>query len=288
MKCSHAFELFDTYVNGTISPIEKQALENHIADCSSCRQQLETYRIFLQDADVEKDFGVPPQLNAKIQYTIHQASTKKAAPFRIKKQVLAYVTACSLLLMAGIFGASHYHLIRQTDQPPQPIHTPVPTAFAPSDESENAADQAAAPPTAPPTEAASASPAERPAVTPTPARSPTETKTPLPQSPATAVPEAVQTHNLPADPANEPQTYTNSIAEDKNEQFRARKSLGQEANFDVVVPSPYREEILRTYPHTLLAENLYRITITKAQLEQLTNTEFSVAETAADMTILFQ
>ena len=108
MKCNHAVALFDSYLKGNATQEEKTALENHIATCKICKKQLDLYRFYFTDVKIENDFPVPSQLNAKIKYTIHQAKGKKKVPFWRSKHVLSFATACTFMLVAGIWGISHY------------------------------------------------------------------------------------------------------------------------------------------------------------------------------------
>lgn len=44
MKCPRAHELIHAFVDGVISPPDRQALDAHLAGCGGCRRELETTR----------------------------------------------------------------------------------------------------------------------------------------------------------------------------------------------------------------------------------------------------
>lgn len=120
MKCNHIVELFDSYLKGTATSQESSALEQHIATCETCRKQLELYRIFFADVNIENDFPVPPQLDAKIKYAVYQAKSTKKVPFWQNKRILSAATACAFLFVVGIFGASRYSKIKEAAQVSNP------------------------------------------------------------------------------------------------------------------------------------------------------------------------
>lgn len=120
MKCNHIVELFDSYLKGTATPQEASALEQHIATCETCRKQLELYRMFFADVNIENDFPVPPQLDAKIKYAVYQAKATKKIPFWQNKRILSAATACAFLFVVGIFGASRYSKMKDAAQVTDP------------------------------------------------------------------------------------------------------------------------------------------------------------------------
>lgn len=138
MKCSHASALFYDYLKQTISPSDRKLLEEHLNECSACQKQWEAYRFFFENSKIENDFPVPSQLNAKIKYTIHQAKNSKKVPFFRSKQVLTWATTCSFLLVAGIWGSSYYQEFKQqsTADPFIVTETAVSPTIAPTMDSD--------------------------------------------------------------------------------------------------------------------------------------------------------
>ncbi len=143
MKCSHAISLFDEYLKQTISLSDKQELTEHLKTCASCQKQWEAYRFFFENSNIEEDFLVPSQLNAKIKYTIHQAKNNKKVPFFQNKQLLAGLTACSFLLVGAVFGTSYYQQLKDArTQPDTGIVEPmVRTVDDPSKMAESISDE---------------------------------------------------------------------------------------------------------------------------------------------------
>jgi anti-sigma factor RsiW len=73
MDHQQASELFSDYVDGTIAPRDKTALEQHLAACIQCRTELESFRRALGSLGKLKQ-AAPPRFLPDIQKQIYQRS----------------------------------------------------------------------------------------------------------------------------------------------------------------------------------------------------------------------
>ncbi len=277
MKCKEASDLFSEKRLGTISPENKQALEEHLHHCQSCQKAWEAYSLFLSDARIEDDFPLPSQLNAKIKYTIHQAKNKKKVPFFRSKQVLSYATACCFLLVAGIWGTSHFEQIKED------IQTPLLAT-------ESRLEQAQAP--LPEDIVAENVPSQ-----PEPTEQPTVLKNkvnPAPVQNRELVPQKEQLEMTTS--ASEPLAdQTSTVTEELNSVEVANgatepanaATFSRQADYgvaiaeypaDITVNNQFQAALLEGYPHTQLTDTVYQITITKAELEEILQTETTLEE----------
>lgn len=282
MKCKEASNLFLEHRLGTISQENKQALEEHLNHCQSCQKAWETYSLFLSDAQIEDDFPIPSQLNAKIKYTIHQAKNKKKVPFFRSKQVLSYATACCFLLVAGIWGTTHFEQIKEDIQTPllateTHIEQPVETETENREQEIPVADSTTSQP-----EPLSNQPVEKTTPKPAPVQY-QALQSDVGQTEATtsaAEPLADQTSTITEDYNSV--DVANDVTEPVNPAVFSRQidssvAIG-EYPADISVNTQFQAALLEGYPHTKLTDTVYSITITKAELEEILQKETTLEE----------
>lgn len=281
MNCKEASNLFSELRLETLSPEAQQELEEHLNHCQSCQKEWKIYNLFLADTRIEEDFPIPSQLNAKIKYTIDQAKNKKKVPFYRNKQVLAFATACCFLLMAGIWGTSHFEALKNDMHSTQITSQDQETA----PQNVKTADTMEIPPEQ---NIPAYDPQPTPAVQPvTPKNAPTTTDY------ATQDPLA-DTENAGIAPASETTLPSGGGSEaggensDASPFSRQRPEDGNQAEHsaDLTVNAQFCAELLEHYPNTQLAEQTYLITITKAELEEVLK-ETTTLEEKSEYIILF-
>ncbi len=296
MNCKQAENLFDAYKRGTLQ--DTKALEEHLANCESCKKSWELYQLFFADTAIEQDFPVPNQLNAKIKYTLQQAKNKKKIPFYRQKQVLSYATACCFLLMAGLWGTSHYQSLKneitpsvvtnevQTDLVTSiPTESPVPEMVTLQSGAEEANQLKRAVPAPPPA----------------------QTQAPVVQSQPEEVikNEAAQNESTQNEAAMLSDTsygtadHTPAVVSDETNTLESDKSAGSgggggsasvyarqteevmpmtENLPHVTVSQEHRLEILENYRHVELSENVYAVTIIREELENILQITIDIEE----------
>jgi anti-sigma factor RsiW len=92
MKCDETHHFIDTYLDGELDFAEKVELEQHLADCPSCRSLLEERRAFraLFVAAVH-EYQAPPQLGAKVLAAVRRVPAREK--FSLWHQPWIYATA---------------------------------------------------------------------------------------------------------------------------------------------------------------------------------------------------
>lgn len=266
MKCKQTVALFDAYINGTISPAEKQALKSHLETCESCKKQLELYHFYFSDVKIEEDFPVPAQLNAKIKYTLQQArdaKEPKKLPFWQNKRILSAATACAFLFVAGILGASNYDKLQNASG------TPVLTE----------------PPVAVSNEIAKMIPEETPSPTSAPTVAKVTQQTPQVAVISESVPpqdEIAMLSDAPEDiPAYSEEEQNNAVSENVQDTSATGFSLQRTVipAEDVTLSIDWKESILLTYPHEILSDDLFLVAVTPAELEIMLGYPLDTEET---------
>jgi anti-sigma factor (TIGR02949 family) len=92
MKCEEIHRFIDNYLDGELDFAEKVELEQHLANCPSCRSLLEERRAFrtLFVAAV-REYKAPPQLQARVLAAMRREPTREKVS--LWRQPLIYVTA---------------------------------------------------------------------------------------------------------------------------------------------------------------------------------------------------
>ena len=269
MNCKETVALFDSYVNKTINPAEKQALEEHLKTCETCRKQLELYSLYFSDVKIEDDFLVPSQLNAKIKYTIQQAREKKEAkkiPFWQNKRILSAATACAFLLMAGLWGASNYSGLKKAANTTA-IKTNEPVIQGEIANLNTASEQSETPAMA----------KESRQVTPVYNHHEETLPEAANEAPIPEVSEDVAAYSGEAD--------TNFTTDAVAEPFTMTRTVA--APEDISLSVDWKDTILTQFPHEVITEDIFLVTVTKAELETITGQILETDETKTQLFIRF-
>ncbi|HYG60519.1 MAG TPA: zf-HC2 domain-containing protein [Symbiobacteriaceae bacterium] len=56
--------LVQMYVEGSLQPVERTIMEEHLASCSACRKAAGTYKALMWDLGHPREEAVPPELGA--------------------------------------------------------------------------------------------------------------------------------------------------------------------------------------------------------------------------------
>jgi anti-sigma factor RsiW len=92
MKCEEIDHFIDTYLDGELDFARQVELEQHLADCPSCRSLLEerqAFRAFFVTA--VREYKAPPQLEAKVLAAMRRVPVKEK--FSVWRQPWVYATA---------------------------------------------------------------------------------------------------------------------------------------------------------------------------------------------------
>ena len=262
MKCKHAVELFDSYLKGTAKWEDRTDLENHLATCEVCKQQFELYRFYFSDANVESDFPVPSQLNTKIKYAVYQQATKpKKVPFWQNKRILATATACAFLFVVGILGTSYFDKMKEA-------------AKATNTEATTAAEQTE--------ELLLASTSE--------VKSPTK-QNPSPRSMIIvneSVADTTDEQTMEETEALIPAYDGENIASPRHFMMGSTVFYKNEnVTPDLLVDAEWMDTILSEFPHEVLTEDTYLVTVTTEELETLMDCSVDADETKSQLTLQF-
>lgn len=265
MNCKEVSNLFCDYLADTLSGETKQQLEEHLQSCPSCQKDWKTYQLFFTNSSMENDFPVPSQLNAKIKYTINQAKNKKKVPFYRNRQVLSYATACCFLLVAGIFGTSHYQQLKTEIQNPSATNEIQVVLQEPVATQSPIATQAPSQPTLAPTKSISqpalvtdvVAPAVSPAAEPIVAEEPVVANEPV----------------VAAEETDHQTQETTTYAREVDEPM----AIAEQPE-DINLSIEFKDALLEQYPHTELAKNTYAVAITKAELSAFVQSELPLDE----------
>lgn len=257
MKCGRITGLFDSYIKGTATREEQAILENHIATCEACRKQLELYRYYFSDTAIEDDFSVPARLNASIQYAIHQERSKKKIPFWQNRRIISAATACAFALVAGIWGISNYQNLKDMTQTlKQETVQPIPTEPATGvDEPESDSGSQPAP------------------------------RKMVPDTPAPA--------NITADATTEDAqiaAYSEEASAPVHHAYTMGRTLLQpimQTPQEIVIADTWMENLLAQFPNEIISEDIYLVTVTKAELEEFLGCSTDANEEAEQLVIRF-
>lgn len=285
LRCRNLSDWFEEYLNGTISQPTKQAFESHLEECPHCRKQFELYQKYFQNREIESDFKLPSDLNAKIKYTVFQAKQAKKTPVWRRKQTLAFVTAVSFLFVAGIWGGGQFDLWKKETVLPQNEQMML--------SGENFQSDTAVPQEPNPKIEQSVPVAETPAVldtTPQPKKKviPTAQPTVTPQ-PSELSAEVLQESGTLASETDGAQAVSEENLSDSgsasgggggspgHQQTQSPAMLFNARNIpltadlapetvDITLDQKYKEVLLGKYPFVFLEDEIYRIDITHEEL----------------------
>ncbi len=294
MNCKQAENLFDAYKRGTLQ--DTKALEEHLANCQSCKKSWEIYQLFFADTAIEQDFPVPNQLNAKIKYTLQQAKNKKKVPFYRNKQVLSYATACCFLLMAGLWGTSHYQTLKKDINPSVlttdvqtesvksiPTSSPVPETVALQSGSEEVNQLKRTIPAAPPVQTQAPIAKAQPEEVVKNETAPSETmQNEVMVLSDTSYHTADNTPAVVSDETNTSESDKSAGGGGGGASVYARQTESTlpiaEYPADFTVSQEHRLEILENYPHVELSENVYAVTIPREELAKILQVSIDTEE----------
>ncbi len=278
MKCKHAFSLFDSYIKQTASKEDVALLEEHIATCDSCKKQLELYRLYLSDVRIEDDFLVPSQLNAKLKYTIHQAKQAKTTkiPFWQNKRILSAATACAFLFVASILGVSNYEKLQNAAKAPVSVEAPVTAAEEPVAASEVVVNEEVS------------APVPTPGITKNDENIRKTPEEPVVNEAISNEPTAASVHS---DNLDEPAAYSveaaqdDTLSEESSQPFKLQRTI--DVAEDITLSADQKDSILESFPHEVISEDVFLVTITKAELESILNFTIEVDESKPQLIIKF-
>ncbi len=272
MKCKQIVALFDSYINGTADSTVRKTVEDHLKTCEACKKQLALYRFYFQDVKIENDFPAPSDLNAKIKYTIHQAKQQKKVPFWQSKRILSVATACTFLLVAGLWGASNYRKLQDAAKPA--------IAEAPASVTQEINEL----------------PLATPEVVQNVRQMPEPTVIAQTNVPETAATEPLSdlSTQIPAYTGNKEanigggggvnQDFGDAIATNE-EVYTLKRNIA--AAEDIVILAEWKDQILSQFPGEELAENTYLVTVTKTELEELMGCSVDADENKTQLVLRF-
>ncbi|MCC6748071.1 MAG: zf-HC2 domain-containing protein [Deltaproteobacteria bacterium] len=109
MDHQRANELFSEYLEGELPPEEKQAVEEHLAGCDTCRAELEAFRTTLRGLSGLHTLPPPTDFAHQVEQRIHRRSrgrffgddrTLSRIPFEwLSFALIVFVLAMYVLLM---------------------------------------------------------------------------------------------------------------------------------------------------------------------------------------------
>lgn len=101
MKCDHIREAMDGYLDGSLTPLEREAVESHVEQCEACREELAHRRELLEQLNhLDENVKAPEGLLEGAMQRIHrQRSPRKRAGWWI-----AGGLAAALCVTAGLAG----------------------------------------------------------------------------------------------------------------------------------------------------------------------------------------
>jgi predicted anti-sigma-YlaC factor YlaD len=79
MDCKHVWEQVSDYIDGSVTPEMKQAIERHLANCRNCSAVVDSTRNILVLVGDERTFEVPVGFAQRLHHRL-QASMDAAAP----------------------------------------------------------------------------------------------------------------------------------------------------------------------------------------------------------------
>jgi hypothetical protein len=268
-KCDEIIGIFDEYLN---NKLDKESLDDficHIKLCEDCKKDLEVYKAFFSDINIENDFAFPNDLNAKIKYKLNNIKKEKKYLFK-PKIVLAYATSISFLLIIGIFGNTYMNSLKKQSEGVSSIHKEVENSLM----IDNKEITKPSPDLPKPTQAPSKKPQSTPINKPIPSNTP---KVAIPA--VTNEPDpVVATPNIESAPAIEneaPINIQNDIADTNNASKEATTTPQNERGLlfksaiapnayeeqivNIEISEKYKEEILKKYTYIEISKDLYSI-----------------------------
>lgn len=105
MKCIDAIKLFTPYVEKSLASSEAADLEQHIAECAKCREEINLVEKAYSVIHAEKEETLNPFISTRILETIKSGNKRGTRHVRLRKVYLGALVAASLLL--GIFAGIH-------------------------------------------------------------------------------------------------------------------------------------------------------------------------------------
>lgn len=101
MKCDHIREAMDGYLDGSLTPLEREAVESHVEQCEACREELARRKELLEQLNhLDENVKAPEGLLEGAMQRIHrQRSPRKKAGWWI-----AGGLAAALCVTAGLAG----------------------------------------------------------------------------------------------------------------------------------------------------------------------------------------
>jgi anti-sigma factor RsiW len=96
MKCEEVHHFIDTYLDGELDFAEKVELEQHLANCPSCRSLLEERQAFRAlFVSAVSEYKAPPQLEPKVLAAMRRVPVKEK--FSLWRQSWIYATAAVVM-----------------------------------------------------------------------------------------------------------------------------------------------------------------------------------------------
>jgi len=74
LRCRDIGKLLYDYVDGTLEPVLKQQLEQHLADCPGCLAFINTYKQTINLSKELRPKGMPPELRQRLRSFIKSKS----------------------------------------------------------------------------------------------------------------------------------------------------------------------------------------------------------------------
>jgi anti-sigma factor RsiW len=71
LRCRDVVDLILAYLEGTLDPGERQALEAHIADCINCWRFLQPYRETISLGQQLREEAIPPGARERLETFLH-------------------------------------------------------------------------------------------------------------------------------------------------------------------------------------------------------------------------
>jgi hypothetical protein len=75
LRCRDVVDLVLAYLEGTLDPGERQALEAHIADCLSCWRFLQTYRVTVSLGQQLREDAIPLDVRERLEMFVRSRLT---------------------------------------------------------------------------------------------------------------------------------------------------------------------------------------------------------------------
>lgn len=122
MDCKKVSTLMSSYIDNQLSPNEKQSFEEHIADCDSCREELDFMQNILKDVnDLNDEKELPSDFHENLMVKIDNVKSSQKHTTKITKlnEFRKYYTAIAAVFVAvlifGFIGISNLNKYAQDD-----------------------------------------------------------------------------------------------------------------------------------------------------------------------------